>query len=79
MAQKGDSDSEDTPEEEKGVDEGYSCKLDREERERPEFQALIREGEQSLLDSESIPNYTMRTKNYRKFLAHMQPVQQWIY
>jgi hypothetical protein len=37
VAQKGDSDSEEIPEEEKGVDEGYFCKLDKEERERPEF------------------------------------------
>ena len=69
VAQKGNEDeAEEQPEEERGVDEGYDCKLSQEEIQRPEFQELIREGEQNLLDANNIKNYTMHTKNYAKML-----------
>ena len=41
-------DTEDTlesDEEEKGFDQGFNCKLDPEERDKPEYQALIAEGQ----------------------------------
>ena len=76
MAQKNaddDDDYEEVPPEEKGIDEGYECKLDKEQRNRPEFQALIREGEQSMFETH-IPNYALRAKNYRKYLAQTAKV-----
>ena len=53
---------------EKGVDEGYICRLDKEQRKQPEFMALIQEGEVQSFDT-PVPSYALRAKNYRKFLT----------
>ena len=54
-----------------GVDEGYVCILPKDKQERPDFKALVKPDDDSFFDKK-IPNYSIRTKNYQKFLNSMQ-------
>ena len=49
------------------------CKLSQEEIQRPDFQEFIKEGEQSAIETNNITNYTLKTKNYKKMLASINP------
>ena len=67
VAERDKHDSSDDDRLGEGVDEGYICRLDKEQREQPEFQALIQEGEVQSFDV-PVPSYALRAKNYKKFL-----------
>ena len=70
VAERDGHDSSEDGRVEDGVDEGHVCRLDKEQREQPEFQALIQEGEVQSFDV-PVPSYALRAKNYRKFLNQM--------
>ena len=53
---------------EKGIDEGFVCKLDEVTKEKPEFQALINESKSGGVFDQKIKNYTLKAKNYQAML-----------